>query len=58
MRAIWPHMQGEEVVLNDKDLIEELRSGIDPNDIPAAECLMRRAADEIERLWKLWGNRK
>lgn len=44
--------------MDDNDLIEELRKGIDPNDIPAAQRLMDRAADEIERLRKLWGNRE
>lgn len=44
--------------MDDNDLVTELRRGIDPNDIPGAEDLMGRAADEIERLRKLWGNRE
>lgn len=32
------------------DLAAELRRGIDPADIPGAEALMDKAADEIERL--------
>ncbi len=32
------------------DIVERLRQGIDPLDIPEAEQIMDRAADEIERL--------
>jgi hypothetical protein len=32
------------------DIVERLRQGVDPNDIPETEASMDRGADEIERL--------